>query len=210
MEFLKKQISLILLIGTLSTTHSAENVFPDLSTTSDEHLSKIIKSGVAEVCIGLTLEGISPYIPKISGQINTTQISRESFGPQTVKGMGTVLLINGTKDLFFGAKEKYSRLWTTLSDSNKGLLDLTTAASLYCLTNYMPNTLYTPYLELGGQGAAFMLISFTSVRGLKYLTTGTRDAFISTDLFQAYANAKAKAAENYLHLYSWMQKEKTT
>lgn len=193
----------------LPTANSTDNVFPDFSMATDEQLTKTIKSGVAEIGLGLGLEYISSYVPQFSGQIHRTQANKESFGPKTVKGMGTVLLINGTKDLFFGTKEKYSRFWSTLSDFNKGFLDLTMASSIYGLTNYMPNIFYTPYLELGGQGAALILISYTSIRGLKYITVGTRDIFINTDLTQLCVNTKAKGDEIYTNFLSWWKKEKT-
>lgn len=201
---------MLVFMTTLSSAIPSHNVFPDLSGATDEELTRKVKSGVAEIFIGLSLEGVSPYVPRISGNINPSHYEKESFGPRTVKGMGAVLLINGTKDLFFGAKEKYSRYWTTLSDVKKRISDLTIASSIYCVSAYMPSVLYAPYLELGGQGAAFILVSFTALRGLKYMTIGTRDAFVNADLIQLYSYAKEKSMEKFTNLWSLMGKQKAS
>jgi len=177
--------SMGLLIVTLNLSLSTNTVFPDLSKETDAALNTRIKSGVAEVCIGLTLEYFSKHVPKVNWGDRSKSSESETFGPKTVKAMGTISVISGAKDLFFGSQEKYKRSWVRLKELNKGLLDLTTAALIYGVTYYMP-TLYDPYLELGGQGAALLLYSFLGIRGLKYLTLGLKDAVVKADLTDVY------------------------
>jgi hypothetical protein len=199
-------VGVSIFITTLSIAISSQSIFPDLSNMPEVDLTKKVKSGIAELALGLLLQAAASYVPKLPG----SQVGNISFD-KTIKGMGAGLSLNGGKDLFFGLKEKYSRYWETLSNVQKGLLDLTIASSIYVVStgNYMPNVLYAPYLELGGQGAVLILVSCTAFRGVKYVTTGARDAFINADLTKLAVDAKAKGMEKVTNLSAWIQKKKT-
>ena len=189
-SFVVSCVALIFLISSSPVLGMQGNLLPDLSQETDANLTVRIKKGVAEVGMGGFLEWASSFVPRVGPVVGVRDPEREIFGPKTIKGAGTLLVLNGAKEVFFGSKEKYTRLWATLSDIQKGTLDLGTTAFIFVGSAYLPRVLYNPYMELGGQGAAILLYSYLGLRGLKHLTAGLAHRFAHTDFSPYYQNTR--------------------
>lgn len=151
--------------ATMQILHAA-NIFPDLSEASDEQLSKSLRGAGSEFLIGCSLQVLSPYTPTI----NTSQYSRgesEVFSPKSVKVIGSVMFIDGAKEIFFCTSEYYKRIRKNSSLLKKGAMDLGFATTIYITSEYVPYILGASFSELGGPIALCTLYSFLSIRGLK-------------------------------------------
>jgi len=179
----------------IPTVSECMGVFPDLSRESDEQLTRRVKKGVAEVTIGMGLQTASHWVPKLNAP-SYGNLDRETFGPRTVRGMGSAMVITGARDLFFGLKEKYTRHWITLDDMHKGGLDLATALLIYGSSSYMPGFFYEPFLELGGQGASTLLCSYIAMRGLNHTTKALTTLFINTNITDFILNRMPSSLKN--------------
>ena len=159
-SFVISCVSFIFLILSSPVVGMQGNLLPDYSQETDANLTIRIKKGVAEVGMGAFLECASSFVPRVGPVVGVRDPEREFFGPKTVKGVGTLLVLNGAKDVFFGSKEQYTRFWAKLSDIQKGTLGLGTTVVIFVGSSYLPRVLYNPYMELGGQGAAILLYSY--------------------------------------------------
>ena len=174
-------ICLTILFSTyaMGTEHFA---FPDYSNLSDTEINKKIKGGFVDAAMGLTLETASAYVPRISPKYMSG--NTEFLTPQTVKGLGNVILISGVKELFFASKEKYARYRNKLGELPKGGLDLGLASAVYVSAYHMPYLLNEPFVLLGGQGGCIILYSFLALRGIQHATLGLKDCVINMDCTQ--------------------------
>lgn len=163
MQFLKTIILLFFVSFIALTTGKASNIIPDLSHESDEKLRARVQGGLMEFVLGSTLQVLAPYTPKIS---TSKHYHSDFLAPKTVKGMGTVMIIDGSKEVFFSSNELYSRFRKNAPLLKRGGVDLLLASLMYVSSGYVGYLLGPAYFEFGGEVAFFTTYTILATRGL--------------------------------------------
>ncbi len=156
----------------------ASSPFPDYSGLSDAEVTKMMKSGVVELSIGLSIENLSTYVPKTS---TYTRNASDILTPAAVYGIGNLMVLTGSKNLFFATKEKYNRYRESLSKLPQGIMDLCGATISYGAAYYMLSFLNEPFVQLGGQAGCIILYSFLALRGLNLTAVGLKEFLVEMD-----------------------------
>lgn len=166
---------LLTLMGflTLFNPLQASLLVPDLSDKTDEDLKRGLQGGVAEFTLGCTLQALSAYTPRISTSKSHRHDS-DFLSPKTVNGIGTVMIIDGAKEIFWDTKELYKRLRENSTILKNGLMDLTFAGGIYLTSGYAHTILGPSFSEFGGEVALFATYSLLATRGIYDTCTGLK------------------------------------
>ena len=153
-------------VSFLMTLHPLQSsrLVPDLSEKTEVELKRGIQGGLTEFTLGCLLQTISPYTPRISSQ--HFRGAPDFLSPKTVNGIGTVMIIDGAKEVFWDTKELYKRVRQNTTFLKKGLMDLSFATCIYMTSGYAHTLLGPSFSEFGGEVALFATYSILATRGI--------------------------------------------
>lgn len=169
---LKIVLAFVSFLITLSPLQSSR-LIPDLSEKTEEELRRGIQGGVVEFVLGCTLQALSDYTPRIS----TIKYRHNSdfLSPKTVNGIGTVMIIDGAKEVFWDTKELYKRARESSGVLKKGLMDMGIAGTIYLTSGYAHTLLGPSFAEFGGEIALFATFSLLATRGIYDTCSGLKE-----------------------------------
>ncbi len=153
---------------------------PDLSEKTEEELKRGIQGGVTEFVLGCSLQALSDYTPSISTS-HRYRHNSDFLSPKTVNGIGTIMIIDGAKEVFWDTKELYKRARDNSSILKKGLMDLGIAGTIYLTSGYAHTLLGSSFAEFGGEVALFATFSLLATRGIYDTSTGLKEMARQTD-----------------------------
>ncbi|HBN22692.1 MAG TPA: hypothetical protein DD412_05585 [Holosporales bacterium] len=147
---------------------------PDLSEKTDEELKRGLQGGITEFTLGCALQALSDYTPRISTS-KSHRYDSDFLSPKTINGIGTVIIIDGAKEVFWDIKELYKRIREHSTVLNKGLMDLSFATCIYLTSSYAHIILGSSFSEFGGEVALFATYSLLATRGIYDTCTGLKE-----------------------------------